>query len=308
MPQVNPPGLDALRASFRPEYASLPAEDVEALVEPALAQLPGSTADDFWNTLNSIGRAAAPVLERAAPAMMQGAASGAPMGPYGMLAGAGLGLVSSAIGPQARPAAAPTPRPAPAPSPPPAAPPSVAVAPPPASAPAPPPPPAGAPSPTSTLPSTATPAASQTPAALPSGAGAAATFVSLLNNPAVRAAMLSQVAPAAGRSDVPAPNGASLPRGAINSLLMQLLSNATEALPEAEAVTEQEYLRDEAGEFLVDPASPEQQAALVLAHLQRPRPASIEAASDAEWFQEFGEADTTEWIAAEDLGELVSFY
>jgi hypothetical protein len=288
MPQLTPAGVDALRASLRPEYANLPVEEVAALVDPVLTQLPRSTADDFWQSLNSIGRAAAPVLERAAPAMAQGAASGAPLGPWGALIGAGAGLASSALGPQARPPAAPPPQPAP---PPPPRPPTVPVA---------------APSPPAATP---TPVAAPTPIPLPSGPGAAAAFLSLADNPIIKAAMLSQLAPDAGRPDVTAPSGANLPRGAINNLLMQLLANATEALPEAESITEQEYLRGETGEFLIDPASPEQQAALVLAHLQQPRQESVEAAYDGEAiFGEFAEVDVTEWIDADDLGDAVRFY
>jgi hypothetical protein len=309
--RLSPSGLDGLRASLRPEYANLSTEDVEALVEPALAQLPGSMADDFWGTLNSIGRAAAPVLQRAAPAMAQGAASGATLGPWGAAGGAILGLAQSALSPQARPAAAPPPPaatpPQPVPPPQPAAPSPIT---PPAAAVAPAPPPT-LPAPPSPIP---TPTSSPAPAAavppLPSGSGAAATFLSLLNNPTVLAAMKSQVASGAGRPDVAAPSGTNLPRASINHLLTELLGNATAALPEAEAesITEQAYLRGQTGEFLVDPASPEQQAAVVLAHLQRPGSPSIEAAPEAEWFEAFAEADRVEWIESDDLSHAVRFY
>ena len=68
-----------------------------------------------------------------------------------------------------------------------------------------------------------------------------------------------------------APSGAELPRASINQLLSQLLTNAVEGLPESESIREQSYLMDDTGEYLVDPASPEQHASMVLAHLQAGR-------------------------------------
>ena len=74
-------------------------------------------------------------------------------------------------------------------------------------------------------------------AALPTGQGAASTLASLFDNPLVRQALLSQGLGATGNQQVTAPSGASLPRGAINGLLMQLLANASEGLAEADEVS-----------------------------------------------------------------------
>ena len=104
---------------------------------------------------------------------------------------------------------------------------------------------------------------------MPTGQSAAGTLLGLLQNPAIQQALLSQVLGASGTQQVTTPSGASVPRGAINGLLSQLLANATESLPESEGIDEQSYLLGANGEYLVDPASPEQQAALVLSHFPR---------------------------------------
>lgn len=117
----------------------------------------------------------------------------------------------------------------------------------------------------------AAPPAGMAPAAaapLPTGQPAAATLVSLLQNPTVQKALMSQVFGTSGTPQVTTATGATLPRGAINGLLMQLLANASEGLGESEELSEQSYLQDDSGEYLIDPASSEQQAALVLSHLQ----------------------------------------
>jgi hypothetical protein len=105
---------------------------------------------------------------------------------------------------------------------------------------------------------------------LPTGRGAAGTLLGLLQNPTVHKALLSQVLGKAGAPQIPTPSGALVPRAAINNLLTQLLANATEDLPESESVDGESYLQGVDGEFLVDPASLEQQAALVLSRLTQP--------------------------------------
>ena len=83
--------------------------------------------------------------------------------------------------------------------------------------------------------------------------------------------------------------GTDVPRAAINGLLAQLIANAAEGLDESESVDEQAYLQDESGEYLIDPASPEQQGALVLARLQPDRESAFDSESS-----ESGEA--AEWM------------
>jgi len=228
-------------------------------------------------TLASLGKAAGPALLNAAPGALQGAAQGGSVGgPYGALIGAGVGLASGLIQQQAGgsgPARAP-----------------VAAAPAPAQG--------FAAKPTTIAPLAAAPATS--PTGLPVGQDAAATVFGLLQNSLIQQALLSQVLGSSGRPTVQAPSGAELPRASINQLLAQLLANAAEGLPESESIAEQNYLMDDAGEYLVDPASPEQQAAMVLAHLQtRAGDTVAEARAGGAYFW-----DELEWIG-EDAGEGV---
>ncbi|MGB7208405.1 MAG: hypothetical protein WBD27_07085 [Pyrinomonadaceae bacterium] len=124
---------------------------------------------------------------------------------------------------------------------------------------------------------------------------------------------MSQVLGASGKQQVPAASGASLPRGAINGLLMQLLANATEGLVESESISEQTYLQDDSGEYLIDPASPEQQAALVLSHLQSVPTqdqefALGEFAETVDWIEEFGGSESEDWLESDESAEMVQFY
>ena len=85
-----------LRSLLAPEYADLPAEEIEQIVAE---QLPGVNAIELEEGLKSFVRNLGPalsqvgnVVQRAAPGAIQGAIQGASMGsvagPYGMLAGA----------------------------------------------------------------------------------------------------------------------------------------------------------------------------------------------------------------------------
>ena len=105
MPQNYP----ILRSALRPEYA----EAADDVVETVVSQLYGHgfSADDAENFFSGIGRAfndfghgvaqvaqqVAPVLGNALPGMLSGAATGAALGPWGALAGAAIGGVTSAI-------------------------------------------------------------------------------------------------------------------------------------------------------------------------------------------------------------------
>jgi hypothetical protein len=257
----------------------MPAEDLEQIVDSAISAVPHDIAEDFMKALGSLGKAVGPSLQRAAPGIAQGATTGASVGgPWGALIGAGAGLASSSLstGKPAPPAAT-----TPAVSLPPSA--------------------------------TSTPEAPAAPA-LPTGQKAAATLVSLLlKNPTVGAGLASQVLGADGSQQVPSASGTNLPRLAINSLLMQLLANASQGLPESESISEQNYLQGESGEYLIDPASPEQQAALVLSHLQSAGAARLQSDAGefmetAEWTLEELDDSEAEWLESEESTEWVRFY
>jgi hypothetical protein len=301
MPRLSERSLEGLRSTIRSEYAGLPAEDLERVIESSIAGLPAGTAEDFMSTLSSFGKSAAPLLQRAAPDVAQGAATGATFGPYGAIIGAGAGLVSSLIKSQEKPATAP-PRPPVASAPqPPTSPPS-SSAPPPLTV-APTTPVTSAPQPSPSAP------AAPVPPTLPTGQGAAATLISLFQNPTVQQALLSQVLGSSGSQQVQTDSGTSLPRGAINAVLGQLLTNASEALAESESISEQSYLQDAAGEYVVDPASLDQHVALILSHLQRRAPAQ-EHFETADWDLEEVPAmeSSEEWPEVDESVEAVSFY
>jgi hypothetical protein len=277
--QLSPLSLKGLRQCVQPEFAGMPAEALEQLVDSSISGMPASIAEDFMKALASLGKAVGPTLQRAAPGIAQGAATGASVGgPWGALIGAGAGLASATLKSQGRPSR-------------PVAPASAVTAPP------------------STTGLPQTPAAS----ALPTGQSAAATFLSVLENPIVRQALMSQVLGASGSQQVPTASGTSLPRGAINSLLTQLLANATEGLVESELISEQSYLQGENDEYLIDPASPEQQAALVLSHLQsgaaRFQSGSGEFMETVEWMlEDLADSESAEWLESVESIEMVRFY
>jgi hypothetical protein len=273
--KLSPQGLEGLRQYLRPDVADMPAEDLEQIVDSSISEMPAGIAEDFMKTLNSLVSAAGPTLQRATPGIAQGALTGASVGgPWGALIGAGAGLASSALGAQARP------------------------------------PKRAAPAPAVTVPPSATGPAAP---ALPTGQAAAATVLGLLQNPTVQQALTSQALGADGKQQVPTASGANLPRGAINSLLTQLLANATEGLVESESISEQSYLQGESGEYLIDPASPEQQAAVVLSHLQS---GAAQFPSDSGEFvetvgwmrEESADTESGEWQEFEESAEMVWFY
>jgi hypothetical protein len=231
----------------------------------------------------------APTLQRAAPSIVQGATSGASVGgPWGALIGAGAGLASSALG-GTKPAPSAAPRAAPAQAPRPASP--QAAAPPQSPAPAPP------------------------QSSLPTGQSAAATFFGLLKNPAIQQALASQVFGGSGTPQVTTAAGTTVPRGAVNNLLMQLLANASEGLPEQESAMDESYLQDASGEYLADPASVDQQAAVVLSQLQSERAVPFvvdtgEFFTRVGWLPDESEASQTEgWPPGiDEASETVRFY
>jgi hypothetical protein len=250
--------LDDVRQSVKPEYADMHDEELGALVDSAVSELPDDAAENLLQTLGSVGRVVGPTLQRAAPRIAQGAASGATAGGvWGALIGGSAGLASSALAARRKPRGTA---------------------------------PGG--------PGTPAPPGTQATRALPTGQGAAATVLALFRHPIVRQALLSQALGSAGKEQVQAASGAALPRGAINDLLVQLLANASDGLPEAESLGDESYLLTESGEYVVDPAVPEQQAALVLAHLESTASAEVESVDAFEWTD-----SESDWDSVEDLGE-----
>ena len=107
----------ALHGVLASELRTLPASSVEGIVkgvfgeDATLADAEGFF-DDLGRTLGGVARAAAPIVQRALPGVVSGAMGGAALGPFGMLGGALLGGLGSAMGgggarPPGAPAAAP---------------------------------------------------------------------------------------------------------------------------------------------------------------------------------------------------------
>jgi hypothetical protein len=275
MPQLSSSTIQGLRYCCSSEYAGLSGADLKRIIESSISGLPSDTAEDFLGSLSSFGKTVAPALQRAAPDVAQGAAAGSTLGPWGAVIGAGAGLASSLTKSQVKPAPAPA-----------ASPPATTI-----------------PAPTGPPP---TGVQGSAPPALPTGQGAAATLLSLLQNPTIQQALLSQVLGSSGSRQVQTASGTNVPTGAINALLTQLLANASEALPESEPVSES-YLQDAAGQYLIDPASFDQHAALVLSYLQR-KPSLEESPEAVEWEVEAVPAEFSEEWPEVDESFVATFY
>ncbi|MBN8500729.1 MAG: hypothetical protein J0M19_06225 [Sphingomonadales bacterium] len=101
--------LALLRSSLAPQYAGLPAEQIETLVQSIYG--PGTSAEDVEGLFDDIGRGlqgaargvgqfaqrAAPMVVQALPNAAAGAAGGAAFGPWGAVIGAGAGLASGLL-------------------------------------------------------------------------------------------------------------------------------------------------------------------------------------------------------------------
>lgn len=236
---------DGIRELLSPQYAGLPADQLDARLGAILGEMSPEDLEGFWQSVKRFGKRALPALKRALPGALQGVVKGATTGatvggPWGALvgglAGGALGGVQSA---GRRPAAAPAFVPA--------------GADPGMSAPEPYPPSAGGDS------------------------SAAAQLLQLINRPEVQQALLAMVMGQAGTRNVSA-GDMPIPVAAVATTLGEL---ASQAAAEYHQVVSGEgggmplYLLDNAGEFVCDVANPVERASVVL---QR-----FAAADLAEW-------------------------
>ncbi|MGE5527408.1 MAG: hypothetical protein ACM3Q9_01950 [Methanosarcina sp.] len=93
----------AVHRALAPQYRSLPREQVEGILAGTFGEGFGLDEaegffDDIGRTLGNVARSAAPVLQRALPGIVSGAAGGAALGPFGALGGALLGGLGGALG------------------------------------------------------------------------------------------------------------------------------------------------------------------------------------------------------------------
>jgi hypothetical protein len=264
----------AVHAALAPAYRELPEEQAEQLVRGAfgeavsLADAEGFF-DDLGHTLSNVATAVAPIAQRALPGLVSGAAGGAGLGPLGMLGGALLGGLSSALGAGQSPATAA--RPAPMQPRPGAAPIAPGVAP----VPQPGPPP-----------------------------GAVAQLLAALGSPTVQQALNAMLMGAAGTPRVAGAGGAAVPVAGVTNLLGMLANRAS---AEWEAVSPSNA-GHAYGEGLA-PALPEARAAWRYEQLlpadtapQEPeaQPAPQEDRSDDAWIDELYDDLEFELIASAD--------
>ena len=182
----------AVNRALAPQLRTLPTDQVEAILHEAFGEGFGLEAaegffDDIGSTLSAAARAAAPVVQRALPGIVSGAAGGAALGPMGMLGGALLGGVGSALGGGQPPAGAAAP-----------AAPGIAQA------------PAGRPA-----------AAPSGPTA------AVAQLLAVLGSPTVQQALNAMMLGGAGARTVAGTTGSQLPVAAITNLLGTLAGRAS---------------------------------------------------------------------------------
>jgi hypothetical protein len=274
-----------VRRTMAPEYAGLPAAEIEALVERNFGS--AVTAEDYENIFGAISQAAqgvgralggvaqqaVPVLQSALPGAVQGAAAGSSLGPWGILGGAALGGLTSALQAQG-PAGAPAPGPTPVG-------------------------PTGAPR---------GGAAAAPGAFAPPTGGPAAQLLALLSSPEFQLALQSLMLGLLGRRSIPVGGNQTPVPVAAFANLVEVLANraATEhsaAIDGVEAVPR--YLMDDNGEFRVDPAVPEERAGVLIGLLNQAAAERVQAEyaeardDDPTWLQEQDEYDAVDLGAGE---------
>lgn len=294
----------ALRSVLRPELA----ESSDAFIESLVMQhyggaLNAADADEFLGDIGrslgqfgqgvaNVARQAAPHLMNALPGVLSGAATGAALGPWGALAGAAIGGVTSAMGAsQARPQT-PGPRKTPA---------------------------QGG---QRRAPHQAPARVGQryAPQQAPWAAGLRAAsqgvggqIAGLLARPEVQQALMSQLMGTLGRQNVTV-GGALVPTSAVMNMMGALFQRAGQPAAGFGGSGEDEsipaYLLDAHGEMLVDAADPEARADRLLEWFESATPpdsawiARTPAWRDVPEFDEFDEFDEQ---AALDEDEGTSF-
>ncbi|MFZ0611479.1 MAG: hypothetical protein WAM73_04515 [Desulfobacterales bacterium] len=262
------PIYDAVRQVLRPEYSTLSDAEIGAVVQRILRGMSPEEVEGFWDTLKDVGKAALGVARQVAPTILPiaGGAAGTFLGgPAGTAIGAQLGQMGAQL------IARPKQPSAPAPSTP------IGAAP--------------QPSPFPQVPQA--PSATIAAPVPPGGTSATAQILALIRNPIFLQGLLGQVLGGAGKSTVqagaqqaPIPTAAMM--NALGALSTQAAAETAEVLGDEDSVEAMEYLKDESGNFLVDPANPDERAQRVLALLNETSEATVPKLYDpvTEWFIE----------------------
>lgn len=270
-----------LREALSAEYADLPAEDIESLVESLYPDVSAEDLEGFFSSLKKAVRSVGKVAKRALPGVIQGATTGAAAGPWGALvggiAGGALRAATAGRGGVARRVAR-----------------AAAVG--------------GGP---------AARLLGRGALRQLSGSPAAAQLLKTLGQPQVSQALMSMAMGGAGKGTVRIGN-VPVPTGAITNALRRLLERAESEFHEqtaGESGGTPLYLLDDAGEFVVDPADDDARADLVIEMLGLADAA--EALESSDFYDEdiaendgeaWGEDDNLEFdddLSPEDEAELL---
>ncbi|HEY3569634.1 MAG TPA: hypothetical protein VGP73_17005 [Thermoanaerobaculia bacterium] len=279
-----------LRELLAPEYAELPPERLEAVLEYSLGGGSVEDMESFWSSVKDFGRAAGGVLQKALPVVgtvagtalggpvgaaiggaagqaLSGALGGALSGPnrgrgqrvLSGLAGGALQGVSGALGGGGALGKA-------------------------------------LPGPLGAVAGAVAPALGGLAGG---GSPAAAQLARTITRPETLQALLSMVLGGAGRRQVPV-GGTPVPVSAFANLLGQLASQASAEYHQTiagESAGAPMYLLDGAGEFIGDPADPASRAEVLLRRFAEADALEAAEADDEAW----GEAWDESWDEADDL-------
>ncbi|MBI4902280.1 MAG: hypothetical protein HY820_01510 [Acidobacteria bacterium] len=239
-----------VREALAPEYSGLPSEAIEGILETLYPATDPEDVENFFRTLSRAGRSVGRVAKTALPGMIQGATTGAALGPWGALAG-GLagGAMSIASGAGRRPAGGMG---------------------------------GGRRGGGRGLPNRA--GSIQHLASSP----AAGQLLQTINRPEVMQALSALAMGGAGRRNINA-GGVSVPTGAITTALRHLLEQVEDEMHEwtAGEPGSPMYLMGGDGEFAVDPTDEQARAERVIELLARSEAYEDESESDDEGYEVF---------------------
>lgn len=242
-----------IREILASEYRDLPDESIEALVQQSFGSYSAEDVESFLSGLKKVGK----FISKAAPTVLPivGTVAGTAFGgPLGATVGGTLGkLAGGAV--QGATAGRQTGR-------------------------------ARLPTPAALAKQALKGARAVAGAAAPAGSPAAAQLLSVLNRPEILQSLLAMIMGPVGRPNIPVGNN-PVPVGAFANLIGAL---ANQAAAEYNATAAQEgesiptYLLNESGDFLVDPAVPEERARVLLSMLNETLMETDESdESDVEW-------------------------
>ncbi len=225
-----------LRHVLSTDYNELADDEVEQVLDSVWGEGAAEDLESFWGQVQKIGSTAGGYLKNAAPGMIQGATTGAALGPWGIVGGALAGGAASIAQQATAPKGARGPIPAGGL-------------------------PAGIPGGQAAGHATQLP-----PVPPPNGSPAAGQLLQLLARPEIVQALMSMAMGSAGRPSVRV-GDTPVPVGGITNLLGVLANQASaeyHAVTVGESTGTPAYLLDRTGEFVCDPTNAAERAGVVL--------------------------------------------